>query len=111
MAVRGEPQREVAARRVADGDDAAHVEPVVGGEVREVRAAQCDVVEGARPTAAGLADASKFEVPGCQSSGGERRAQVANVRQVVLGAPESAMDHNRHGVWPSSGRYAQLAEL
>jgi hypothetical protein len=110
-AVRREPEGEVAAGRVADGDDALQIEVVRGGEVAEVGAPPSDVLECAWPAAARFADAAELQAPRGDAGRGECGAQVADVQQVVLGAPEAAVEHDGHRVWPCAHGQTQVAEL
>ena len=51
-----------------------------------------NVGERAGPASSIVTDAAVFEVGGCKSPGGESRAEMACVIEVVFGAPEASMN-------------------
>jgi hypothetical protein len=68
------------------------------GGLVEVRAgsreAVDDILECTRPSTAWVADASIFQARDCQAGPRQRGAGVARMRQVILRAPKSTMDHH-----------------
>src|SRR4051812_43734947 len=96
---------------MADGHDVLEIEAVLAGQVDQGCAAGSHVLERAWPAAAGFADASVFEAPRCETSRGQRRAQVADMEEVVLRAPESAVDDDNDGMWPGAVGQAEVAKL
>src|SRR5579862_1303463 len=73
--------------------------------------AGADVVQGAGPTTAGLADAAVFEIPGGESGGSEGGAEMAGVAEIVGGAPVTAVQENDGGVRTFVFGDAEVAEL
>jgi hypothetical protein len=71
-----------------------------------------DIFEGAGPCAAFISDASIFEVRSGKSLGGESRAKMSGMVEIVFRAPESAMnvDHERVGPDLACGQ-SQVNEL
>src|ERR1039457_2874200 len=74
-----------------------------------------DIGEGAGPGSAFVANAAVFEVGRCQSFGGESRAEVACVVEIVFGAPISPVDVDDKGItWLAfffGGRQTQIEKL
>src|ERR1017187_10912090 len=74
-----------------------------------------DIGEGAGPGPAFVANAAVFEVGRCQSFGGESRAEVACVVEIVFGAPISPVDVDDKGIaWLAfffGGRQTQIEKL
>ncbi len=106
-----EPARKVSTGRVSDRDDAVSVDVVAACVVERKSARQGNVLERARPASARIADPPVLDVPGCDSGGGQGRAEMAEMRQVVAIAPEAAVDRDCAGVRPGSIRHPQVSEL
>ena len=106
------PERQVAAGGMAREGDPAQVEAVLCGDRAQMVDAGSNVPEGARIAAAGVTDATVFEVP-------DRIAVVAQVgghivhqleaRQV--GPPAAAVDQDNDGMRTLSARQPEFAEL
>ena len=73
--------------------------------------ARLDVVEGARPAAAGVAEAPVLDVPRRDAVGGEVDAQVPGMGQVVDRLPVAAVEHDDERERPAACRQAQVTEL
>jgi hypothetical protein len=77
-----------------------------------------DVLEGAGPTAAVVAEAPVFEIPCGEAVGGEIggdwayeiQSDGAVVEFSELGDPAASVNNDDNGMRPSAGRDAQLAE-
>ncbi len=70
-----------------------------------------DVLKGSRPTATRVADPPVFYVARDYSLGGEACAEMTNMRQVIAGLPETAMDHEEQREWSFAYRKPNLSEL
>jgi len=109
----------VSAGGVADSDDAAEVELALRGNLTQMIGPGRNVLEGAGPTAAVVAEAPIFEIPGGEPVGGEiggdRTYEIQSDGPVVefseFGDPAAAMNNDDDGMRPSAGRNAQFAEL
>ncbi len=106
-----EPQRQVPTRRVADGDHPIQIEGILCGELAQVIRAVGDVLERARPAAALVSDTAILESPGGDAFVGQAIRQRADMSDIVLREPATAVDHDRHGKRPRPCGQAQLPEL
>src|SRR6267142_583872 len=100
MLKRGETESKMAAGGVSGDADPFEVEP---GDGIIFVFAQCtvgaaDVLKGSGPSAAGIAHATVFDVPGDDASFLERVAKMPGVSQVVLGAPVAAVNEEDDGM-------------
>ena len=102
----GGPEREVAARRVADRDDDAQLLD----KSNQVVDAGGHVLERLRP-AAPSAKPPVLQVPGRPAGACEVLAESVHQRAVVGVPPEAAVDDHRHGSTLRAGGEEQLAEL
>jgi hypothetical protein len=109
----------VSAGGVADSDDSAKVELVLRSDLTQMIGAGRNVLEGAGPTAAVVADAPIFEIPGGEAVSGEIGGNGAHEIQsdgaVIefseFGNPAAAVNNDDDGMRPPAGRDAQFAEL
>ena len=108
---RREPEREVPARRVADGRDAREVQRMRAREDAHVVGRRGDVPERARPSASGLADAAVLDVPRRETRRRDRRRKRVHEVETVPGTPEAAVYDDRDGMRPGAGGQPQLPEL
>jgi hypothetical protein len=95
---------------VAHRHHAAQVQRELARQRAQVVGAARDVLEGARPAAADVADAAELQRPGREPGLGQRRAHRRQVPQVVLRLPAAAVDDQRHRMGTGSFRKPQLAE-
>jgi hypothetical protein len=84
---------------------------VPGGDVRQMDGGGANVVEGSGPSAAGISETAILQTPCSDALAREGLAQVSNMRQVILGAPISAVDDDGDGMRSAALRNAQFAEL
>ena len=56
---------------------------------------EANIQKRSRPAAARISEPSVFEVAGDDSFAGKGSADVANVRQVIRGLPETAMNYEQ----------------
>jgi len=104
---------------VADSDDAAEVELALRGNLTQMIGAGRNVLEGAGPTAAVVAEAPIFKIPGGEPVGGEIGGdgtyEIQSDSPVVefseFGDPAAAVNNDDDGMRPYAGRNAQFAEL
>src|SRR5438046_10666256 len=96
---------------MACGDDAVQVEFPGSGHLAEVFGAVSDIIECARPPAAGIPHPSIFQAPRCESGLGKSGAKMPNVVQAVSGPPVTAVDHDGDRMRPRALRDAQFAKL
>ncbi|EAU62080.1 hypothetical protein STIAU_4087, partial [Stigmatella aurantiaca DW4/3-1] len=108
---RGEPQDEVASRRVSEHDHPVQVQRPGVREGPQVVGAPRDILQGSGPAASGVAHAPVLQVPGREAPPREIRAQVPRVLQVVPGAPEASVHHQHDGMGANTRGQAQLAEV
>jgi len=71
---------------------------------------EANILESSKPATARISEPSIFEVAGNDSLAGEGGAEVANVRQVICGLPETAVDHVQEREGSPSNREAQLCK-
>ena len=108
---RGEPEREVAAGRVAEDDDAVEVERVRLRDLAQVVGAAGHVLERARPPAARVADPAVLEAPRREILRGQGRGQGTHLVERPRHLPAAAVDHEDDGVGTAPLRQAQLGHL
>src|SRR5579863_430802 len=106
-----EPNGEMAAGGVTNGDDTLEIKRIFFRENTKVVRTLSDIEEGVGPRSSGVANAPVLEVPRGDASVSERRAQVAGVFEAVLRAPEAAVNHDSHGMRTGALGQAQIAEL
>jgi len=70
-----------------------------------------DVFKCSWPSAAGIAHATVFHVPGCDAGFRERVAKMSGIREIVFGAPVAAVDEEDDGMWAFSRGKARVDEL
>src|SRR5579859_54560 len=109
----GEAESEVTSGRVAGDAELFQVEP---GDGIVLMFAQCtvgaaDVFKRSGPSAAGIAHATVFHVPGCDAGIFQRVAKMTGVSEVILGAPEAAVNEKDDGMRAFSGGEARVDEL
>src|SRR5262249_1717685 len=107
----GDPQRELAAGRVAQGDGAAQFEPVLWCERSQMIGSGTDVEKGARPAAARVAQAPVLHVPRRQALDGEGLAHRDHEAEIVLREPEATVHNDHHRARRGARWSAQLAVL
>ena|SRR2546422_1389485 len=84
----------MATGRVANYGCPGPVEARVGRRCLEhVACCEADVLKGSRPATAGVADPPVFYIACDYSFSGEGGAEMPDVRQVISGLPETAMDN------------------
>ena len=106
-----EPERELAAGRVAEGDDAAEVERMLLRGLAQVVGPAGHVLERARPAAPGVAEAAVLEAPRRVALGGERRGEAAHVVEAPRRLPAAAVDDDHDRVRAGTLRQPQLGHL
>ena len=72
---------------------------------------EADVLKRSRPATAGISEPSVFEVAGDDSFAGKGSAEVADMRQVICGLPETAVNHEQEREWSPAIGEAQLSEV
>src|SRR5260221_5543280 len=70
-----------------------------------------DVLKCSGPAAAGIAYATVFDVPGCDTSFFQRGAKMSSIGQIVLRAPIAAVDEKDNGMRTFSRGKANIHEL
>src|SRR2546428_1200933 len=86
----------MATGRVANYGCPGPVEARVGRRCLEhVACCEADVLKGSRPATAGVADPPVFYIACDYSFSGEGGAEMPDVRQVISGLPETAMDDEK----------------
>src|SRR5205823_4083578 len=90
-----DPDAQVAARRMADGDDPAKLQVVHRGQLTHLVDGQADVGQGVGKTTARVADPAVFDVPCRHASGGE--GVTHSVHQVEAEHIEPAATVNHYG--------------
>ena len=80
-----------------------HFQNTVGGEA--------DILKSSRPPPTRVSKSSIFDVASYDSFTGKGGAEVADVRQVICGLPETPMDHEQEREWSSAAWKAQLSEV
>ena len=106
----GRPQRELAARGVAEHRHAVEVQrPVV--EPLEVIDRRRDILEGLRPAAALLAEPPVLDVQRDVAAPREVQAQRAHDEARVGRLPVAAVQHDDHRVRPAADRRVQVGDL
>src|SRR5690242_5630585 len=104
-------KRELPPGRMAHHQDSCRIETVALGNLRHKSKAMGDVFEATRPAAARIANPAVLQVPGRNSLGGKRSAEMAGMRQVILCAPKASMDVHGDRKWPTAFGQAEIAEL
>jgi hypothetical protein len=72
---------------------------------------EADILKSSRPTATRVSEPSVFEVASGDSFACESSAEVTNVRQVICGLPETAVDHEQEWEGPLAFRETQLCKV
>jgi hypothetical protein len=108
---RGCPQRQLAARRMAEQRDAVEVEWTRARELVDVVDGAKDIVESAGPAAAGIAEAPVLDVPRRDPVRGEIEAQMAGVGEVVDCLPVPTVHHDGDRMRAGARGKPQVAEL
>ena len=113
MLKRRETESEMASSGVSGDAEGFEIEP--GNGISFVFA-QCtvgatDIFKGSGPSAAGIADATVLNVPGCDAGLLERVAKVPGVSEIVFGAPVAAVDEEDDWMRAFSGGNANVNEL
>jgi len=72
---------------------------------------EANILKSSRPATTGISEPSIFKVAGNYSLAGEGGAEVANVRQVICGLPETAVDYEQEREWSLANREAQLSKV
>jgi hypothetical protein len=106
-----QPEGEVAAGRVTDGHGAPEIQVVLPGKATQRVDSPGNIEKRAGPATSFVADAPVLDVPGGDARPGERRAEVTGVSQVVLSAPEPAVEDDGDRVWPAGSGKPEIAEL
>ena len=92
--LRGDPQGEMASRRMTEHYGARRIATVLRGVLAGEGHGEFHVVEGAGPAAAGFADAAVFDVGGGESGNSEGLAHRSGMQEIVADAPESSVNHD-----------------
>ena len=87
------------------------IERVIPGHRSKVVGSPGDVLEGARPPSAGVAQAAVLEAPGRQPLGGERRTEAPDVIEAPGRLPAAPVDHHDDRVGARALGEAQLRHL
>src|SRR5579863_9074997 len=101
----------MAAGRMSHRDHAIRVQFMLIRDLRKMRSAGADVIEGSGPSAARVAETPILQAPGGDALACERLAHVSEMRQVIFGSPIATVDHDCRGMRSVASRRAQLAEL
>src|SRR5262249_38828384 len=93
--------------------DTFEIERVLPVELLQIEQSLSHVFKTAGPSAASFANATVFQVPSCNSRGGERSAKMTGMCEVIAGAPVSAVDVHRNRMRAGSRRLgeAQISKL
>src|SRR5712671_1903218 len=70
-----------------------------------------DVLKCSGPAAAGIADATVFDVPGCDADFFQRGTKMPGISEIVLRAPVAAVDEEDNGMRTFSRGKANVDEL
>src|SRR5271165_6401339 len=81
---------------MAHHQDFGCVEIVLLRNLWDVAVCSANVFEGAGPASGRVADAAVLDVPGGNSFGSQRGAEVSGVGQIVFGAPVASMDRHHY---------------
>ena len=96
---------------VAEGDGARKIQVMCFGDDAKVAGTGSDVLTGAGPAAAWVADGAKFQIPGGDSSGAQRFAKMAHVGQIELIAPKASVEDESDPVAAARVGDAEFTEL
>lgn len=107
----GHPKRQVTSSGKADGDHPRQIQSVLWSDRGEKVHGCSDVMKGARPTSALFADASVFDIPGCDTCGGQGCTEVRVRIQPVRGTPPTSVDANDDGELARTSRQPQITKL
>jgi hypothetical protein len=77
----------------------------------DVAGCEADVLKGSRPAAAKVANPPVFDVARDYPLGGEGGAEMPDMREVILGSPETAMDNEEQRERSFTVRKSELGEL
>ena len=108
---RGREERELTARGVPEQEDSTEVEVMLAGERLDVGKGAPDVVEGAGPAAAWIAQAPVLDVPRRDPVRGEVDAQMAGMGEVVDRLPVPAVHDDGDRMRACARGGSQVAEL
>ena len=91
---RGETESKMAAGGVSGDAELFQVEPRDGiiSVFAQCTVSAADVLKGSGPSAAGVANATVFDVPGCDAGLFERMAKMSSISEIVFGAPVAAVN-------------------
>src|SRR5262245_22422842 len=101
----------MAARRMPHGDHSTEVERISLRKRSQMIGRARYIFKSARPSSSLIAHAAVFNVPGRDAGFGERRAQMAHIRQAVLRHPTSAVNDDGDRAPTRALGQSQLAEL
>ncbi len=109
--LRCQPQHQLPAGGMPRRHQPLEIQVVALGDARQMFCAVQHVVHRSRPAAARIAEPSVLDAPRSGARFRQRRAQVAGVIEIVLRAPESAVneEHGRVRTW--TARQPQIPEL
>src|SRR5207249_1198950 len=93
---RTQPQRQVPAGGVAYGDDAVQIQATWNRNRSKMVRGACYIMKSSGPGATWISDPSVLHIPARQTCARECGANMPDVFQIVGGAPESAVDQDRH---------------
>src|SRR5262249_13263903 len=70
-----------------------------------------DIFKCSGPSPATISDSSVFNIPGCDSSLGQRGTQMSCIIQIVLGSPVAAVNKEDNGMWLFAAGNADVYKL
>src|SRR5215510_11977292 len=70
-----------------------------------------DIFKCSGPSPATISDSSVFNIPGCDSSLGQRGTQMSGIRKIVLGSPVAAVNKEDNGMRPLAAGDANIHKL
>src|SRR5579884_3248847 len=109
MSSQGECQ--LAAGGMPHHGQAGEIESVPLRHLRHETKRLIGVLESLRPAAAGISHSTVFHVPGRNALCGERSAYVTGMREVILRAPEPAMQEHKRRIRSLTRRAPQIDKL
>src|SRR4051812_48164632 len=99
------------ARGMSNGDHSRQIKIELRRDRSHMMGAGRDILECAWPTAARISKPPVLDIPCGESGCRQGVTSRSNIFKIVFRTPESAMDHDRNGVWTPPFRQPQISEL